>query len=318
MISRFAWFPLIVVFALTPVAHGQVASIERPADFAPLTIHVACGELFNSPCVKVLPKLAARTVQAGLILNPVETGAALDTAAVVCAGQVGAAIVQRDAMAKLGQQPSCLGRYELVGRSLFPWYAFLVVRADAPFRQLDDIGRDGRRGIIAAGAEGSGGQVTLAFLAHDNPAALRSISVTHDAFEPALQQIADGAIDGFFAMETLDSALLDQVRMRRDARGKPLFTFIDVRPGQDLPRSGGGLGRCLYRLTALDFGGPAPFTTLSTDAVMVIGRTVRDAHARGGPRALDALVAAIDAARPAILADMRSPRDWRPAGNSCI
>jgi hypothetical protein len=53
------------------------------------------------------------------------------------------------------------------------------------------------------------------------------------------------------------------------------------------------------------------------DAVMILGRAFRDAHARGGPFAPDVLASAIDATRAAILTDMKSPGDRRPAGASC-
>ncbi len=50
---------------------------------------------------------------------------------------------------------------------------------------------------------------------------------------------------------------------------------------------------------------------------MVLARTSRDVHAKSGPRASDALAAAIDTVEPAILADMKSPGDWRPVGTMC-
>jgi hypothetical protein len=118
-------------------------------------------------------------------------------------------------------------------------------------------------------------------------------------------------------MASLADRLIDRVRLAVDARGKPLYKFIDVRPPPELFRTGDGNGRCLYRLTALDFGGAEPVTTVSTDAVLMLGRRFHDAHARGGPPAADALASAIEASRAAILADMKSPPDWRPAATSC-
>jgi hypothetical protein len=92
---------------------------------------------------------------------------------------------------------------------------------------------------------------------------------------------------------------------------------VEIRPPPELFRLGDGNGHCLYRLTALDFGGAEPVTTVSTDAVLMLGRVFRDAHARGGPRAADALASAVEASRAAILADMKSPGDWRPPTTSC-
>jgi hypothetical protein len=290
---------------LTPAARARAGP---PRDFAPVVLPVACGKLRGAPCTKVLPGIAAQTARAGLELKPVASGGALDTAAAACQGQAAAAIVRRDAIA----QPSCLGRYDVAGRALFPFYAFLVVRADAAFRSLDELGREARR-IVA----GAGGQIMLEFLLRSNPTWQRTITVTNDDAATALERIASGSIDGLFATETLDSALIDRVRLATDARGNPLYKFIDIRPGPDFSRTGDGAGHCVYRLTALDFGGPSPVTTVSVDAVMVLGRGFRDAHARGGPRAADALASAIDATQAGILADTKSPSGWRPAGNSC-
>jgi hypothetical protein len=309
---------LAAAIGLTTGAREQGNPDDRaaaPLDFAPVVLHVACGELFKAPCGKVLPRIAARTAQAGLDLKPVQSGGALDTAATVCQGQAAAAIVPRDAIAQLAHQPACLGRYDAVGRPLYPYYAFLVVRAGAPFRSLNDLA-SGR--TIAAGPEGSGGQITLGFLLRSNAAWQQAITVTNDDAATALNRIADGSLDGLFAMATLDSELIDRVRLREDARGKPMYTFIDIRPGADFWRAGDGAGHCLYRLTALDFGGPAPVTTVSGDAVLMLGRGFRDTHARSGPLAADALASAIDASQAGILGDLKSPGDWRPAGTSCM
>jgi hypothetical protein len=312
MTRRHAGLLLLAALVLSRDAFGQ-----GTPSYAPLTLRVACGEVFNPVCAKVLPRIAARTAQAGLNLQPVQSGGALDAAAVVCAGQVAAAVVPRDAMAQYSHQPACLGRFDVVGPALYPLYALLLVKADAPFRQLDDLARDGRRTTIAAGDEGSGGRTTLALLSASSPGLQQSISVTDDDVATALQRIAEGSIDGLFAMESLAGELIDRARLKTDAHGQPLYRFIDVRPGPEVFRAGDGGGHCLYRLTALDFGGPEPVTTVSTDAVLMLARISRDAHARGGPRAVDALASAIEATRGAILADMKSPGDWRPPNTSC-
>ena len=317
MARRFAVLMLVATIGSATGAHAQGSLTNGRPDYRPIVLHVACGEVFNAPCAKVLPRIAARTARAGLELQPVESGLALDTAAAVCQGQVAAAFVPRDAIAQVGNQPACQGRYDIVGRPLYPYYAFLVVRADAPYRRVDDLAREGRQRAIAAGPPGSGGRVTLGLLRQANPALQRATSVANDDAETALAGVSNGSLDAFFSMETLGGALIDRIRGRRDAAGKPLFAFIDVDPGQDFWREGDGGGHCLYRLAALDFGGPSPITTVSVDAVMVLGRAFRDAHARGGPSAPDALASAIDSAHAAILTDMKSPPDWRPAGALC-
>jgi len=313
----FAVLTLVAAIGLTFGAGAQDTAndpVRNRSDFAPIVLRVACGGIAKAACAKVVPRLTARTVQAGVNLRPSGSGLALDTAAAVCTGEAAAAIVQRDALALTARLPSCSGRYDVVGRPLYPFYAFLVVKADATFRQLDDMA--GKR-LVVTGSPGSGGQIALGFLLRSNPALQRSVTVSMGDPAVALAWVAAGSIDGFFALDTLDSEMIDQVRLRVDPRGKPLYAFIDIRPGQEFFRNGDGAGHCLYRLTALDFGVGLPVTTVSEDAVMLVARSSRDNHAKGGPRVADALAGAIDGAAAAILADMKSPSDWRPVGTSC-
>jgi hypothetical protein len=222
--------------------------------------------------------------------------------------------VQRDALAIIARQPACSGRYDVIGKPLYPWYALLVVKSGAPFRELGDMA--GKR-LAVMGSPGSSGQIALDFLLRSDPALQKSVAVSMGDADIALAWVANGSADGFFVLDTLDSDLIDRVRTKVDAHGKPLYAFIDIRPQQEFFRNGDGAGHCLFRLTALDFGGPRPVTTISEDAVMILARASRDAHGKGGPRASDALSAAIDAVEPAILADMKSPSDWRPVSAAC-
>jgi hypothetical protein len=310
-------FVLIASIGWAAVAYAQDGPNQRPSDYAPIALSVACGGQLRSACGKVVPRIATQTAKAGVLLKPVGSGLAVDTAAAVCDGQTAAAIAQHDAVALIARQPACLGRYDFVGRPLYPYYAFLVVKAGAPFRQFNDMANDGRRHVIMAGAEGTSGQITLGFLLRSNPFMQRSVVAALGDLDIGLERVANGSIDGFFALESLDSDMIDRVRLKADAHGKPLYAFLDIYPPPEFFRMGDGGGHCLYRLTALDFGGAAPVTTVSVDAVMVLSRAFRDSHARGGPRASDALTSAIDAAEPAILADMRTQGDWRPVATSC-
>jgi hypothetical protein len=308
---------LIGVIGLMVAAYGQTSPGGASSDYAPVALRVACGGVFNAACTKVLPRIAAQTVHAGLLLRPASGGIPFDVAAAVCDGEAAAAIVQHDLIPLISRQSPCLGRFDFVGRPLYPYYAFLIAKADATFRGLDDLAGSKRRRLIMAGAEGTGGQITLGFLLRSNPIWQRAISVTMGDPDVGLQHVADGSIEAYFAVEPLDSEMIERVRRRSDGHGKPSFTFIDIRPVQAFFNIGDGGGHCLYRLTALDVGGAEPVTTVSLDAVMLLGRTSREVHARGGPRAMDALVSAIDAAETAILADTKSPPDWRPPGGSC-
>jgi hypothetical protein len=314
------WLPMLmlgVVIGLTSASVAQPNQDAQTGDrtgYAPIVLQVACGGLAKPACVKVVPRIAARTSQAGIVLKSSGSGLALDTAAAVCDGEAAAAVVQRDALALIARQPSCTGRYDVVGKPLYPWYAFLVVKAGAPFRELGDMAQ---KRLVVTGSPGSSGQIALGFLLRSDPNLQRSVGVSMGDPEIALTQVATGAADGFFMLDTLDSSLIDRIRLTADAHGKPFYAFIDIRPPPDFFRIGDGAGHCLFRLTALDFGGSAPVTTISEDTVMILSRASRDAHAKGGPQVADALASAIDAVEPAILADMKSPGDWRPAGTAC-
>jgi hypothetical protein len=308
---------LLAAIEFSAGALAQDNANDRAVDrlsYAPIVLQVACGGIAKPTCVKVVPRIASRTIQAGVNLMPSGSGLALDTAAAVCEGLAAAAIVQRDALALIARQPSCLGRYDVVGRPLYPWYAFLVVKAGAPFRQLDDMA--GKR-LVVTGSPGSSGQIALGFLLRSDPVLQRNVTVSMGDLNIALARVADGSADGFFALDTLDSDMIDRVRLKSDAHGKALYAFIDIRPVPEFFRNGDGAGHCLYRLTALDFGDAVSVATISVDAVMILARSSRDAHAKSGPRASDALAAAIGVMEPAILADMKSPSDWRPVGTSC-
>jgi hypothetical protein len=317
MACRFAVFVFAAGILWTAASRGQSPAGQPSPDYAPIVLRVACGGVLGTACAKVVPRIAAQTVHAGVVLKLATGGIPFDSATAVCDGQAAAAVVQRDAIALIAHQPTCLNRFDFVGRPLYPYYGFLIARADAPFRDLDELAAGRRRRLIMAGAEGTGGQITLGFLLRSNPAWQRAVTVMMGDPEVGLQKVADGTIDGFFAMEPLDSVTIDRVRRQLDPHGKPLYTFVDIRPGQVFFNIGDGGGHCLYRLTALDVGGAEPVTTVSLDAVMLLGRTSRDVHARGGPRAMDALASAIDAAETAILADTKSPSDWRPPGGTC-
>jgi hypothetical protein len=305
-------FPVLIFFAALGLSRGAIA--QGSTGYAPIVLQIACGGLAKSACTKVVPRIASRTLQAGINLKPSGSGLALDTAAAVCESEAAAAVVQRDALALIARLPSCTGRYDIIGKPLYPWYAFLVVKVGAPFQELADMA--GKR-LVVTGSPGSSGQIALGFLLRSDPNLQRRVAVSMGDPDIALAEVANGSADGFFALDTLDSDLIDRVRVKLDAHGKPLYTFIDIRPGPELFRIGDGAGHCLFRLTALDFGGRVPVTTVSEDAVMILARAARDAHAKGGPRVSDALATAIDAVEPAILADMKSPGDWRPVGTAC-
>ena len=70
MARCFAMFCMLTAIGLTAAAHGQSTPNGQPPDYAPVVLRVACGGVFNAACTKALPRIAAQTVHAGLVLKP--------------------------------------------------------------------------------------------------------------------------------------------------------------------------------------------------------------------------------------------------------
>ncbi|MSP02488.1 MAG: hypothetical protein EXR07_15770 [Acetobacteraceae bacterium] len=304
---RLAGFACAAVLSVTVGAVGQStldARLRGQLDNAPVALEVACGALDREPCGKILAELSVRTSPKGVVLKQADPMPAQEAVSAVCEARIAAAIVPRDALARA----DCAERYAIVGPPLFPWYALLVVRADTSLRQWDDLFRvePVTRPLTIATTTTS-----QAVLERLPPARREPVSVTNQAPDPALRQLTTGAIDAYLAVETLGGDLIGRVR------GNPRHAFLELRPSQAFFRAGDGKGHCLYRTAALDFGTGPPLTTVSVDAVMILGGTFRAVHAKGGPEAATALTAAIEPARAAILSVTKSPPGWRPAASSC-
>ena len=77
MTRRFAVLVFAAVIGLSAARCAQGTSRPRPSSYAPIVLQVACGGLAKPACVKVVPRIASRTVQAGINLKAVRqrTGA---------------------------------------------------------------------------------------------------------------------------------------------------------------------------------------------------------------------------------------------------
>ncbi len=166
---------------------------------------------------------------------------------------------------------------------------------------------------IAAGAIGSGGQVTLSYMLRANPEWKRTVSVANYALDTALQRITDGSVDAFFVMDGPGSELIDQIRSAVDAKGRPQFKFLDVRPGKQFYATRDWSGRNLYQEVVLEGGFFHSTKTVSVDALMIVSNDFRESRSKNGPRATTLLADAIDRAQAGVFADTKTPRDWVPA-----
>lgn len=281
-----------------------------------LTLEVACGKLEKSNCAQVLPRIGEQSVPAGLALQPVESEGSVESATGVCVGAVPAAIVQRDAADQRRRQADCAGRFDPVGKPLYPYFGYLVVSANADYSSLSAMLEDtpnGKTRTIAAGAVGSGGQVTLAAMLRANPDWKRVVNVASYGLETALQRIQDGSADAFFVMDGPGSELIEQIRTTVDAKKKPLFKFLDVRPGRAFYAIKDWSSRPMYQEATIASGFFRDTRTVSVDAVTIVANDFRENRSKFGPRAVEILAGAIDRAQAAIWADTKTPRDWVPA-----
>ena len=285
---------LLLCAALTAQSRAQTAG-----DNLPLVLGVGCGPLKGMLCRAVVPRIGARSERMGVVTRAMPTANVTEAADAVCDGKLAAAIVPRDAVPR-----TCGDRAEIVGRPLFPYYAILLVKAGEPFRHLDDLAEGKTHPVLAAP-----GDPALLDLLRVNPMLRDHLDIADGAGEDGLREVASGAASALLTLTSLENTLIGF-----SGHG---FTLIDIHPPGAFLALADASGHCLYRAVALDFGGGTPVTTISTDAVLLVGHGVRNAHAKGGPPAGDALAAAIEDVRVPILADTHSPPDWRPVAAAC-
>lgn len=313
--------PLMCI-ALVPAALAQTSTpslsqrLGGGSSTEKISMEVACGKLEKSNCAQVLPRIAEQSAPAGLQLSPVASEGSSESATGVCKGAVPAAIVQRDAADLRRRAADCVGRYEPVGKALYPYYGYLVASAESRYDSLSRLLEDTPQGkvrTIAAGALGSGGQVTLGYMLRSNPNWKRVTEVANYGLETALQRITDGSVDAFFVMDGPGSELVEQIRSAVDAKGKPLYKFLDVRPGRQFYATRDWGGRMLYQEVVLEGGLFHSTKTVSVDALVIVSNEFREDRGKNGPRAVGLLGEAIDRAQAGILADTKTPHDWVPA-----
>ena len=297
------WAFCLVVLAIAARPGAQGVLDERlrgQLDNAPLTLEVGCGELNDAPCARILPAINRRTEASGIQVKPSGPQSFPRGLADVCEARSAAAIVPRDLLVR---PMPCPEGMEVVGKPLFPVYGFLVVPAAGGFRGLGDLKGEGAPILVDIDGEAMWNALSVT-----QPAWRREIEVTEDGFEPALRQLLKGSADAYFTVMPLNGGLMARLRSAIGANGRPLYTVLDLRMS-GMP--------CVYRPALLEFGAGGTVTTLSADAVLVLGQGFRAAHARGGPPVGDVLAPALDGVRDAIQTAMAVPRDWRPAATSC-
>ena len=321
-----ALLAVLTLFA-APVLHAQSLA-ERLAkqhpDAAETTVRVAAGVKSKANYAQVVPILAQQLSGTGVTLVPDESTGSFMSATGVCLGLDEAAIVQRDAASVRAHTSdanaaSCVGKYVSLGRPLYPYYGFWVVRADTPYGrvsgQIDHVPA-GQVLNVAAGEDGSGGQITLKNLLDSDPRWRSAVHPTIDGGTAALRMLRDKNIDAFFLMDARNSDMIEQsIKSQVDERGRPIFKFLAINAPASFFQQTDWTGKKLYQPEALSHGWFGSVGTISVDAVFIVGKAWwrKDASTRG---AVEQIGKAIDTAASSIRAVTKTPGDWVPASEA--
>jgi hypothetical protein len=317
---------LLILLALcaAPALHAQSLA-ERLAkqhpDAAEITVRVAAGVKSKGNYAQVVPILAQQLAGTSVTLVPDESTGSFMSATGVCLGLDEAAIVQRDAASERAHSSdsnaaSCAGKYVSLGRPLYPYYGFWVVRADSPYSrvsgQIEHVAT-GQALNVAAGEDGSGGQITLKNLLNSDPRWRSAVHPTTDGGAAALRMLRDKNIDAFFLMDARNSDMIEQsIKGQVDDRGRPVFKFLAINPPPAFFKETDWTGKKMYQPEALTSGWFGGIKTISVDAVFIVGKSWwrKDEGTRA---AVDQIGKAIDTASAAIRAATHTPTDWVPA-----
>ncbi len=317
---------LLLAFA-PALGHAQSLS-ERLAQQHPqaeaVTVRVAAGVKTKGNYSQIVPIIAEQVAQAGITVVPDESTGSFMSATGVCLGLDEAAIVQRDAASERAHTAdrnaaSCTGKYVSIGRPLYPYYGFWVVRADSAFKrvsgQIESV-REGQSLNVAAGEDGSGGQITLHNLLASVPRWRSAVHATTDGGDAALRLLRDRNIDAFFLMDDRSSAMIEQqIKGEVDARGRPIFKFLAINPPDAFFAETDWTGKRMYQPETLTSGWFGGVKTISVDAVFIVSRAWWR-HDSTTQTTVATLGRALDTAEPAIRAATHTPSDWVAASEA--
>ena len=318
--------PALALLSLVLVSPAAAQSLaDRLAQAHPtaaeITVRVAAGVKTKGNYAQVVPILAQQLSGSPVTLTPDESTGSFMSATGVCLGLDEAAIVQRDAASERAHvsdanAASCAGKYVSLGRALYPYYGFWVVRADTSYSrvsgQIDHVG-SGQVLNVAAGEDGSGGQITLKNLLNADPRWRSAVHPTTDGGSAALRMLRDKNIDAFFLMDDRNSDMIEQqIKAQVDDRGRPVFKFLTINAPSKFFAQSDWTGKKMYQPEVLSRGWFGSVNTISVDAVFIVGKSWwrKDASTRG---AVEQIGKAIDTASSAIRAATHTPDDWVPA-----
>ena len=272
-------------------------------------VEVACGKMDKENCAAVVPEITSKTVSQNVRLKPLESKGSVESVDGLCDADVQMAVVQADVLAGRSAKSDCAGKLVVIGRPLYPYEGFMVVRDETREGKFEDMVRHLAPGTVlrvAAGGSGSGGELTLRNILAANPGWKEVIDIAPDGAETALNKLRDRQLDAFFVMDGPQSPLLQQVRETVDPKTKNrIFKFVDMRPNDKLLGTPFN-GRPLYATATLESGWFSAIKSIATPAVIA----VRDDWYKGYPAIAAKIRQGAEDALPAIAAKAGAKPEW--------
>ena len=307
---RIAAIVALLLLAAAPAGADSLSERRAAKENAEtIEVEVACGKLDKENCAVVVPEINSKTVSQNVRLKPLESKGSVESVKGLCDGDVQMAVVQADVLAVIGAKPDCAGKVVALGRPLYPYQGFMVVRAETREGKLGTMIERLAPGAVlrvAAGGSGSGGELTLRNILANAPEWKQLVDILPDGSETALNKLRDRQIDAFFVMDGPQSPLLQDVRDTVDPKTKNrVFKFVDIRPNEKLTAIPFN-GRSLYSTATLESGWFSALKSIETPAVIA----VRDDFYQRYPAVANKIRQASEDALPAIAARAGARPDW--------
>ena len=289
------------------------------------TIRIAAGVPDKANYHDVLPRIATFAVPEGLNVVQVQSSGSVQSAAFVCLGtKADAAIGQADAFNAIIGQTECAGKYEVIGQPLYGYYGYAIALAnptpemlkskpwlaDGSLQSMVNDVQTGSTINVADGKVGSGGQVTFGNMLSKNPDWKNAISEQADDATTGESELQDGDVDVVFVMDSPASPFIQNTESAIDpTTKKPLYRFLDVRPGDDFFAITDWNSKPLYSEVTLSGNFWTGKTkTVETDAVVIVNTAWANDDANSA--AMTILRDALGRAESKIRAVTGTPKDW--------
>lgn len=170
---------------------------------------------------------------------------------------------------------------------------------------------------VAAGAPGSGGEVTMHRILALKPDWNSHVELRNEPASTAIRSLKHGNPHAVFVLDGIESPWLESVLAQKDSRGRPISAFAEMRPGRQVTGQGGpkeAARRPLSARVTLASGLFRDTRVVSTPAVPIVSEAF--ARTPEGERAIRVLGEAVGRAVPTVRSATRTPTDWDPQSNA--